>query len=622
MSSSLKRIACSFIAVLIACTAVPSSAGILSLLEDGISIVGKGALRGSEIVGNDGLRGGEAAGSAAVRGTSSPAAFAYRAAAISGMGVAAAYGSVYVERVGDEILTYLASVIPGEEGRLGPILKVSGSDWRTELVAVAKGSGTDTVSVKNIVVDLNTARTLDFTTIERDVSVYVRDSPHTMHQLRHIETVGPVLQLKPGLVLPLSDAPLSEQILSYLDINIDKARLHFVTSMTRNDADSFRRLANVSGDKLKSIEELKDPSGRLTLPKGEGNLIVFIGHVEDDGFAIRLPDGTLAGKIRFETINAIARANKSSVVFFGCGTFLCSGVSGTINEIRDTEIADALRRIEKANSNADLLATLGSVDAPFVITESAVSEAAQQVELRLKLAANGGGTVRGGAISIRVLGFWLEESVFSLASIVGGYGFFWMLFYIFDHSDDRSLRKSFETVFPTLPNPLIRPRLSFFLAAIREAAFYVLAPLVVGVFLCLVIFSAFNFSFSSWSRRDDLFKGLWGMLILPHLLLLGLCIWMSNVLIVGFPALCVLALAITILRPSALSEFLICLSMFGAIAVLVYRKRANILRWSDDLELRAALRLTKGMPRLLNSAFVVAKISPLLLALLAISVTK
>lgn len=424
----------------------------------------------------------------------------------------------------------------------------------------------------------------------------VADPSGGVYRLKQFGKIGAALELKPGLILPLKDAPLTAIVRQFLEGSVDRGQLHIATTMAREDADSLRRLGQIAGDKLKSLHEIKDANGQLLLPGGKGGLIVVIGHVEGNGFAIRRPDGTLADNISFEAIEKAAKEKDVSAVFVGCDTYTCSRTSGTTRIVRDTEVADSLRKVLQADNNADLLAAFGSADSPFVISNSSINAAAESFTARLERLPAGAAAVRGGAITIRVAAFLSKaskaDSTLLLLLLLLPYGFAASLAWMLEAFDGRPLAGAFEKVFPTLPNPLLSPRLYRTLAIARMAIFYLLSPIVTAVFSALIILSAFNFTTSAWRTRDEILEGLWTLLIIPHRVLLGLCILVSNLLWIGIPVVVASSLLGILLYPIGMWGVVV--EMLGLVvaAYFIFRNRRMIVDWLDERLIRISMAIS------------------------------
>ncbi|WP_008545441.1 hypothetical protein [Bradyrhizobium sp. CCGE-LA001] len=568
-----------------------SYAGLFSLFEHGLATAGKDA--------------GRAAGRAAGHAGST---FAKRAEALAALSAVGA-GAIYVEREGGQLLTRFV------KGHAGPTIDLTDAQWKAKLVNAAKSSD----GPQQLVVDLQTIKALerDFADVERSIAVQVADPSGGVYRLKHFGKIGAALEIKPGLLLPLKDAPLTAIFRQFLEGSVDRGQLHIATTMAREDADSLRRLGQIAGDKLKSLHEIKDANGQLLLPGGKGGLTVVIGHVEGNGFAIRRPDGTLADSISFEAIEKAAKEKDVSAVFVGCDTYTCSRASGTTRIVRDTEVADSLRKVLQADNNADLLAAFGSADSPFVITNSSISAAAESFTARLERLPAGAAAVRGGAITIRVAAFLSKASKAdsTLWLLLLPYGFAASLAWTLEAFDGRSLTGAFDKVFPTLPNPLLSPRLYRALAVARMAIFYLLSPLVAAVFFALIILSAFNFTTSAWRTRDEVLEGLWTLLIIPHRVLLGLCILASNLLWIGIPVVVASSLLGILLYPIGMWGVVV--EMLGLVvaAYFIFRNRRMIVDWLDERLIRISMAISgRRSTNRLMFTFYAVKALPLIAA--------
>jgi hypothetical protein len=577
-------------------------AGILSLLEHGAITAGKDGGRAAE----------KAAGkSVGIAG----ATFAKRAEAIATLGLVGA-GAVYAEREGDQLLTHFL------KGRPGPALDLSDAQWKEKLINAVKTSEGGGAGPNQLILDLQTARALerDFADVEKRIAIQVADEGHGLYKLKILPQVGAALEIRPGLVLPLTDAPLQATARRFLEGSVDRGGLQIVTSMARDDADSIRRLGQIAGDKLKSIDELKGPGGNLLLPGERGSLSVLIGHVEGDGFAIRRPDGTLAETLSFDTIEKTAKEKETSVVFVGCDTYMCSKTSGTTRVVRDTEVSQSLQNVLTAETNASLIAAFGSAESPFVITNASIAAVSDSFNARINRLAVGAATVRGGAVTIRIAGILERASKFDFVPWLSAFGFAAFLAFLLDNLDQNSLGNSYKKVFPSLPNPLLQPTAYRALAIARKCIFYCLAPLVAAAFFLLVILSAFNFSKSAWRTRDEILEGLWGMLIIPHRFLLGLCILLSNLLWVGVPVLLVSSVLGIFLFPAGFVGVLIELLGLAIAAYFIFVNRAEIISWLDSVLLKVSVAIAGRRSEFwLTFTFITVKTSPIIVVLIIVA---
>ncbi|MER8792343.1 hypothetical protein NKH71_31715 [Mesorhizobium sp. M0983] len=595
MSIRRTKFLIALVAVLIVNSAyMPSpEAGLLSLFEKGLMKAGEEATeKAATSAGRRALRTGVHAGT-----------FTERAAAVAAS-IALPTGALYVEREGDRLITWIIGK------QQGPSINLAEPNWQSKLQSLAVQ--TKDLPAPAIVFDYPTARSLRSEARAAQLlhDLYVVDELGRFYPLRNIPEVGFVLELKPSLVVPISDPPPSLQILSYLDASVDTSKLHFITTMTKNDADSLRRLATNAGDKLIPLEDLRH-TGNLVLPGTEGSLTIFIGHVEGDGFAIRLPDGTLAEKIGFDVIEDAAAKQQLSVLFVGCNTYACSGISGTTREVRDTEIAEALTKIMGAQSNADLIEQFGTRTHPFVISNDSLSVAADRLQMRLYSLPDGARTARTGAIGLRLSGYLpspADPGIWVVFLWLFGAGV--VVARTINYFDDSSLRQSFGRVYPSISNRLVAPRRHRLQSTVRELVYMSFAPLTSIYLVFVVVLSAFNFSVSAWSKRDDVMESAWSLLIVPHLVALGLAIFLSDYLVLFAPV----ALSFTAIY--FISEgALLSLGVSLCVAFLVYMYRPAILVELDRAQLAGALWITKRHNhRFVSAAYLSLKTLPVVVS--------
>ncbi|MGO8152844.1 hypothetical protein AB9F36_23785 [Rhizobium leguminosarum] len=500
-------------------------------------------------------------------------------------------GAIYVGRNGDTLVTYIGKSI-GEE------ISLTEASWKNKLGKLANQAAGNS-SPPRIVFDEATAKALanDLDGLSSVAELYILNEAAGLSKLQKVTGVGWAFEVTPELVIPLAEEPLQKVILDYLNSAVEPGRVKFVTTMTKNDADAFQRLGNAAGDKLVSLDELKPVAGAFELPGERGSVVVFIGHVEGNAYAVRLPNGELNETISFDMIEAAAQQKGMSAIFVGCDTYACSGVSGTTAEIRETEILNAFHAISLTKTNAELFAGFGTKDRPFVLTSDAISTASNEMQFRLDRLPTGASEVRGGAISIRVVAAIIEEAEYlawkmGMSFYIGGALLAWAM----QRLDRHSVSYAFEAVYPTIDNKTLYPKQYFFQAALRRTAFYTLAPVVVVSFFALVVITAVNFSFSAWKSRESIMEFIWSLIVIPHKVLFALSIVLSDFIIVCISPF--VALMVCVTASVMLSEIygwtilLIGLAVVAAVIYYSYKNRAVIIETVDRLWLSAAKCIT------------------------------
>jgi hypothetical protein len=482
----------------------PANANIFSLLEKAATVAGESTLRS-----------GEKAASRTAELAARAGSFAGRANA-SLIVAGAAAGAIYIERNGDELLTFALKF--GQT----PTISLSDPDWIGKLAGTAASRPSEQTAIPKLVFELGTAKQLDayLPQLEAKADLWVATEYGHPLRLRLDPRAGELLELRPGLVTPLAEAPLPSQIEWLLRQRVQKESLEFVAAFDGDDADALGRFSSAAGEKLKTFGDLIDKTGKLSFERYREKLIVVIGHVEDNGFAIRGSNNQLITTLGFDSVADEAMRNRSSVLFIGCGTYTGGAKNGLLAPISDVAVGKIIEQSLGANAYGDLLARLGSPADPFVLTRDSLSATAESMHIRLQRLNHGSGTVRSGAVVLRLASF-TEIAEQGLATSLVAYLVAWIVSAMLNALDpERPLRRSFNRVFPILPSPLLRPRLHKTLVILKELLYFSLMPVVMCAFWFLIILSAFSFSFSAWKERDGVIEGLWTLVLLPHMVLM------------------------------------------------------------------------------------------------------
>jgi hypothetical protein len=544
----------------------PGSGSLLSVLERGIArkaekTLESGAKSGTRIVGPGGI----------VANLTTAAILA-----------AIPAGAVFVAREGEKLFTYFGKGIRGE-------IRLSDPNWKDDLIRLS-GDASGDAAPRRVIFDEKTANSMrhDLDSLNTAAEVYIVNEAAELHRLKKFANAGWTFELKPGLVVPLSNNPLSEVVRAFLEAPVEIGRLNFVTTMTKNDADAFRRLGDAGMNKLRSFDDLRTGGGKLDIPGDEGSLTVFIGHVENGGYALVQPDGRLTETISFEVIEQAARDKGISAIFVGCNTYSCgSRLSGTTAEIRETEILAALDTTSAPKTNAELLAAFGTPSQPFVITSDAVSASANRLRLDLERLDAGSSGVRGTAVSIRALGYIsrVERSLpwepVVLFFVIGSLGT--LALQIFDA---KSPTRIFNNVFPNIPNRELYPVRHFALWIFKSGMFLLFSPVITLLLGFLVLLAAFNLQFSVWRGRDDIMEFAWMMVVRPITILVGFLVVLSELLLICVPTVIAILPMIGfsyIVDESTLVIFvLVDVAIIFLVVFFSYRHRALIIEKLDN----------------------------------------
>ncbi|MBU8538652.1 hypothetical protein [Falsiroseomonas tokyonensis] len=333
------------------------------------------------------------------------------------------------------------------------------------------------------------------------------------------------VQFSPGLVAPL-EVQLSEEMARILTATVRRDAIRVMPLFSTTDVDTLLALANAAGDRMVDLRSFIQGSARLQMKEMQDKLVIAVGHVEGDAFAVRNASGALERRIPFSELEREARESNATIMLSaGCRCFAEGAASGFVRPITDLEVAASLRAALEARTNAEFFASFGQPGNPFVITGETLQRLADDQAFRLERLARHDAAVQGASISIRIFSAVRQGSVLGpvLEGILGWYviGWFGVLF-LFRHSRDQ-----FRSLFPVLPNPVIRPFLARICLVLREAIFWCLAPFVGGMVLLFVLFGG-------WKSRGELHALGWSAVLKPTAFLFSVAYMLISLVITLF----------------------------------------------------------------------------------------
>jgi hypothetical protein len=341
----------------------------------------------------------------------------------------------------------------------------------------------------------------------RDADVRVIEPGlHPMRLIRHSAAgvAKTYMELQPGLIAPI-EAGISEATLASLAAEIDSGTITVATLFSELDVETSRALAAAGGDRVVDLASLMNAGDGLPATL-RGRVVVVVGHVEGDGFAIRDPFGRLERRVPFTDLEASARETETVLISVGCGCGVSGASSGPVRPITDLEVANALPRVLAARSHAELLGALGTESNPYVLTSAAFDDIGRANTIRFERLQKYAGVVDKTGTGARLYeAVKATSNVWELFSFVGGV---YMCGCVGVALLFRRNRAAFLTVFPVLANRGFEGT-RYWLGVIgRELTFIVLAPFISGIVVV-------TFLFGGWRGRSKSLEFGWKLFFHP-----------------------------------------------------------------------------------------------------------
>ena len=237
------------------------------------------------------------------------------------LGFASTVGdALYLTRAGDGLIGFAPGVGTGTP--VGRAIE----GWRSSLDRLfgddtAGPSGTQ--RKKTLVIDSSSATLLrdDIRALADAYRLKIYDSRYGLHPIKLLEVGGgrsPFVELRSGLLIPLEDALLPDDVVAVFEEQVNSADIRVTSLLTPHDGDALRRLLEELGDRLIPLESTNDGSIPEKLLGGKIN--VLIGHVANDAFAWETSTG-VTRTVNFSDIKRQAAEAHTAVLLVGCESF-------------------------------------------------------------------------------------------------------------------------------------------------------------------------------------------------------------------------------------------------------------------------------------------------------------
>jgi hypothetical protein len=341
----------------------------------------------------------------------------------------------------------------------------------------------------------------DFSRFLHNRDVYVFDPHYGAKRLRVAPDGRVYVELDSGLLLPAGDAAITDTLADLFYQPVAREDISVISSFTKDDPDSLRRILDVGGDKVSSLTSMLDHTGTLMLKeKMRGRILIFVGHVENGSFVTLNAGGEKIASVPLASIQSQAAQLNATVIFLGCETFTGTGWTGFLMKIRDLQVVSSLAQALEARSYRDLLSALGTADNPFVMRVTSLDPIAAKIALNLERLHKHEASTRGGATVARIVG--QVHAIKGLPEWVGGVVFYYVVGICVVLIGHERAWSSFERKFPRLPSPDLNPLYFHIGRSVKFTIFALFSPIAGGLMAIWVLLGG-------WKTRELMYDVVW-----------------------------------------------------------------------------------------------------------------